>query len=106
VLWLREGRAQDSGLKTRKTLPRIRNPKRKSKGRAKNSSAKKAVDKRDKKKDRTLLSVGRTVAMQSRMKYDRDEAADEFLIDSCASSHMSATDEIMINLRESPSERS
>jgi gag-polypeptide of LTR copia-type len=47
--------------------------------RAKSSSAKKAVDRKDKKKDRTL-SVERTAATQSREMYDRDEAADEFLI--------------------------
>jgi hypothetical protein len=60
------------------------------------------VDKKDKRKKRTLTSVERTAATQSREIYDRDEAADEFLIDSGASSHMSATDEIMINLRKIP----
>jgi hypothetical protein len=70
--------------------------------RAKSNSAKKAVDKKVKTKDRTLVSVEGTVTMQSRVMYDRDEAADEFLIDSGASSHMSATDDIMINLREIP----
>jgi hypothetical protein len=49
-----------------------------------------------------LNSVERTAATQSRKMYDRDEAADDFLIDSGASSHMSATGEIMINLREIP----
>jgi hypothetical protein len=49
-----------------------------------------------------LTSVERTAAMQSRVMYDRDEAADEFFIDSGACSHMSATDEIMINQREIP----
>jgi gag-polypeptide of LTR copia-type len=46
--------------------------------RATSSSAKKAADKKDTKKDRKLTSVERTVAMQSREMYDRDEAADEF----------------------------
>jgi hypothetical protein len=57
------------------------------------------VDKKDTKKDRTLTSVERTAAMQSRGMYDRDEAADEVLIDTGASSHISATDENMMNLR-------
>jgi hypothetical protein len=47
-----------------------------------------------------LTSVEGTAATQSREMYDRHEVADEILIDSGASSHMSATDEIMINLRE------
>jgi gag-polypeptide of LTR copia-type len=70
--------------------------------RAKSNSAKKAMDKKVKTKDRTLISVEGTVTMQSRVMYDRDEAADEFFIDSGASSHMSATDDIMINLSEIP----
>jgi hypothetical protein len=55
--------------------------------RAKSISAKKSVDKKDTKKDRTLASVERTAAIQSREMYDRDEAAAELLIDSGASSH-------------------
>jgi hypothetical protein len=40
--------------------------------------------------------------MPSRLLCDRDESADELLIDSGASSHMSATEEIMIDAREIP----
>jgi predicted aspartyl protease len=49
-----------------------------------------------------MISIERTVAMQSRLLCGRDESADELLIDSGASSHMSVTEEIMIDLREIP----
>lgn len=60
---------------------------------ARKSSAKKAVDKKEKKKYRTLIAIETSgeMAMHSRVSGDRHEAPDEFLIDSGASSHMSAT---------------